>query len=303
MTPAFLKTALWKAFAPERVQGTDDRLYRGFALGLAVLLLGVSLPLNALQGLPLRLLAPVAAGGLASALLFALSLRGQRHDWAFLGLALGLLTFWFFAYGGSWGSTPMHLFAIVGLSVVLFRGRGRVAALCLVVGAGLALFVAERLFPQLVSPIPSDAARTADLVVGVVVCGAASGMLFWTVAVGYRTDLRHIGEANEQLRASLADVEALRGLLPVCPSCKKIRDDAGHWQALERYLQEHVGTHVTHGICPSCARKWDEEGKGQDARPESGGVGSSGEPHPLTPSPASRRGGTRPCTLRRRSRG
>lgn len=58
-----------------------------------------------------------------------------------------------------------------------------------------------------------------------------------------------------ELRNALADVKALSGLLPICSSCKNIRDDNGYWSKLETYLLEHSSIDFSHGICPDCARK------------------------------------------------
>jgi PAS domain S-box-containing protein len=57
-----------------------------------------------------------------------------------------------------------------------------------------------------------------------------------------------------QYREALAKVKLLSGLLPICASCKKIRDDQGYWQRLEKFIQEHSGAVFTHGICPDCAK-------------------------------------------------
>ncbi len=59
----------------------------------------------------------------------------------------------------------------------------------------------------------------------------------------------------EDLQAALANVKTLRGLLPMCSSCRKIRDDHGYWQQVEEYIKEHFDADFTHGICPDCARR------------------------------------------------
>lgn len=51
-------------------------------------------------------------------------------------------------------------------------------------------------------------------------------------------------------------VNILRDLLPMCASCKKIRDDKGYWSQVEEYLETHTQTMLTHGICPECILKW-----------------------------------------------
>jgi hypothetical protein len=59
----------------------------------------------------------------------------------------------------------------------------------------------------------------------------------------------------EELTEALAKVKTLSGLLPICSSCKKIRDDKGYWNRLETYIQEHSAATLTHGICPDCAQR------------------------------------------------
>jgi DNA-binding response OmpR family regulator len=52
---------------------------------------------------------------------------------------------------------------------------------------------------------------------------------------------------------------ALRRLLPICAYCRRIRDDQDYWQALERYVAESGGVRFSHGVCPDCAHKVEEE--------------------------------------------
>jgi two-component system, response regulator PdtaR len=56
-----------------------------------------------------------------------------------------------------------------------------------------------------------------------------------------------------KLQEALAQVRTLSGILPICCSCKKIRDDKGYWQRVEEYISEHTDTLFSHGICPECA--------------------------------------------------
>lgn len=58
----------------------------------------------------------------------------------------------------------------------------------------------------------------------------------------------------EELTEALANLKTLKGLLPICSSCKKIRDDRGYWQKVESYISAHTGAEFTHGICPECMR-------------------------------------------------
>ena len=63
------------------------------------------------------------------------------------------------------------------------------------------------------------------------------------------------GNLISQLQASLEKVKLLSGFIPICASCKKIRDDKGYWNQLETYIRDHSEAEFSHGICPDCARK------------------------------------------------
>ena len=73
------------------------------------------------------------------------------------------------------------------------------------------------------------------------------------------TERQRAKEELERLVRDLMDaldkVKTLRGLLPICASCKKIRSDEGYWRDIETYIQEHSEASFTHGFCPACAQK------------------------------------------------
>lgn len=58
-----------------------------------------------------------------------------------------------------------------------------------------------------------------------------------------------------QLQSALTKIKTLRGMLPICASCKKIRDDKGYWTQIEGYIRDHSEARFTHGICPDCEEK------------------------------------------------
>lgn len=58
-----------------------------------------------------------------------------------------------------------------------------------------------------------------------------------------------------ELEESLAQVKMLSGLLPICASCKKIRNDQGYWQQVEVYISENSDAEFSHGICPDCMKR------------------------------------------------
>jgi Ca2+/Na+ antiporter len=78
--------------------------------------------------------------------------------------------------------------------------------------------------------------------------------------------------ANQELRNAARNVRTLRGLIPICASCKRIRDDEGYWRQIETYVRDHSEADFSHGICPACLEKLYGEGKGGN---ESEGDGST----------------------------
>lgn len=77
------------------------------------------------------------------------------------------------------------------------------------------------------------------------------------------TNRRRIEQEKEdligQLEEALARIKTLKGLIPICAWCKKIRDDHGYWEQVECYIEAHSSAVFTHGICPECLKKVHEE--------------------------------------------
>lgn len=61
-------------------------------------------------------------------------------------------------------------------------------------------------------------------------------------------------EKNEKLIKATSEIKELQGILPICSSCKKIRDDEGYWHQVENYISQHSHAQFSHGVCPDCAR-------------------------------------------------
>lgn len=64
-----------------------------------------------------------------------------------------------------------------------------------------------------------------------------------------------LSRSNEELQRALREVKVLRGLIPICASCKNIRNDGGFWQQLEEYIGEHSEAEFSHGLCQPCLKK------------------------------------------------
>jgi hypothetical protein len=74
-------------------------------------------------------------------------------------------------------------------------------------------------------------------------------------------------QLTAELQAALRQVKTLTGLLPICAACKKIRDDEGYWQEIEKYVAKHTAARFTHGLCQDCANKFLREAGLDPMRP------------------------------------
>jgi len=76
------------------------------------------------------------------------------------------------------------------------------------------------------------------------------------ISDGYQADLRNTNRdlvaTNQRLEAALLDVRTLRGFIPVCSKCKKVRDDSGYWDSVENYLGKHSDLVLGSSVCPHC---------------------------------------------------
>lgn len=94
--------------------------------------------------------------------------------------------------------------------------------------------------------------------------GANEGLM----TEGFITDVseaKNLEVENQQvikdLQQALSEIKVLRGIIPICSSCKKIRDDKGLWSQVDQYLKEHTDSEFSHSLCPECAaRLYKKEG-------------------------------------------
>ncbi len=99
------------------------------------------------------------------------------------------------------------------------------------------------------------------IVEGEINCEFDQGKPIYTRAIFRNiTDRKKLEEERDrfiqELAQSLAKIETLSGLIPICAWCKKIRNDKGYWQAVEQYISEHSRAEFTHGMCPGCEKKY-----------------------------------------------
>jgi len=138
-----------------------------------------------------------------------------------------------------------------------------------VLGQPLTAFVEE--FPQLGAALASGEEREEDLGIGPErdlrhyhvrispLRDTRGGFTGHLVTLRDITDRHRAEEVREELIDRLQDaldqVQTLSGLLPICASCKKIRDERDNWHELDRYVENHAEVRFSHGICPQCMRE------------------------------------------------
>jgi PAS domain S-box-containing protein len=73
------------------------------------------------------------------------------------------------------------------------------------------------------------------------------------------TDRKRVEEEREklinELQAALNEIKTLRGILPLCSFCKKVRDDKGYWEQVDVYIHKYSQADISHSVCPDCAKK------------------------------------------------
>jgi hypothetical protein len=80
--------------------------------------------------------------------------------------------------------------------------------------------------------------------------------------IGFAIDITERKQAEEaleeehgRLQKALDEVRTLRGIVPICSNCKKVRDDRGFWNQVEKYVSDHTEAKFSHGICPDCVKE------------------------------------------------
>lgn len=82
------------------------------------------------------------------------------------------------------------------------------------------------------------------------------------VALARHNDLKKLNKVNEeleikttQLKQALDELKIMKGIIPICSNCKKIRDDKGYWNILETFIEKHSDALFSHSVCPECMKE------------------------------------------------
>jgi hypothetical protein len=142
-------------------------------------------------------------------------------------------------------------FLLFGLAVMIssWMGGRRVGLITTALAALIGLLLFIRPFPEPTNPSVQNEALVA--LFAIEGCGISflAGQLH-TQRTRAKQEARDAIQARDELQLALAQVRTLRGLVPICAWCKRIRNDRGYWEQLELYLKNHSEADFTHGMCP-----------------------------------------------------
>jgi integral membrane sensor domain MASE1 len=147
---------------------------------------------------------------------------------------------------------PAYVLPFLLWPVFRFGPGGSSAALLIVSLIGL-WNAALGLGPFALAGVPA-----ANLVLrsqGAMAISAVSFLLLASVVAERKRVAHEHARLAAELQQAMTEIKTLRGLIPICAWCHKVRDDAGFWQRIEMYLDAHTDATVSHSICPSCAEE------------------------------------------------
>lgn len=176
----------------------------------------------------------------------AAMLRTGRHSIADPGAAIGIMSSAVLDLALLWvtgrSASPLLAFTPVLAMVLPFVSfnasrLGLATGGLLLVGTGLVMIADGAPLSALISL--SNAGG------GALVCG-------WLLARAFGRSRRAERRRRDELAEAMASIRTLRGMLPVCGWCRRVRSDAGYWERIEAYISAHSDTTFTHGICQDC---------------------------------------------------
>jgi len=152
---------------------------------------------------------------------------------------------------------------------LLFRGWQLVVALSAVGLTFIGLMTVELLRPDVVYRYDNLPLKIWDMSITAIIFCVGFVLLILLVKSGYdrqharllsvQKTLRDTNDVleikNDELEKSLNEIKVLKGILPLCAHCRKVRDTEGYWKQLEAYISEHSEAEFSHGICENCAQE------------------------------------------------
>jgi len=197
----------------------------------------------------------VAAGS------YAFSIKKKKYEKLFLPTTLYffllLAISWFVTYG-SQGSVAFYFFIFVTFSVVYFSKKIGIFVLSVILYVAF-LLVCEYLFPDYLIKYDTPFQQFIDVGLSLILCLVVNILIIHFIYKEYVLErdmkdslLKRALLDKDQIEKMYKEIKILKGIIPICASCKMIRDANGKWNPIEEYLDKHSEAKLTHGICPDC---------------------------------------------------
>ncbi len=206
--------------------------------------IGLDLPLS-----HVLLTVVIACSGLSAYLFSRLTERFETISMPVSFFFMLLLVVGWMIDNGSLGSTGYAFLVVTTGASLYLRDRRKHIFITVFLATMVALVSIEWKFPAwLMSGHTNRIQRLMDISGTMFFCMVIVWLMVHIVIQQQREDRRKMSQLIEELRV-------LRGILPICSNCQKIRNDKGYWSELELYIENHAGVKFSHGLCPECAQK------------------------------------------------
>lgn len=202
--------------------------------------------------------------------------RGIKTNWPFwiylLIVSIIMLMEWF-VIAGIDGVAWVLFITICAITQTMFSGYHLIAANIWNYSTLITIYILTKLNIYTIPGMQSSAVNIDYYMVDIAVLATVTALLVHIVMKNYREqhvkvivlndDLvnagLHLEEKNLELSAALAEISDLREIIPICASCKNIRNDDGYYETVEKYIQRHSEVNFSHTICPDCLKKENPE--------------------------------------------
>ena len=189
--------------------------------------------------------------------------------WTFIVLIFVIIFYVWYMIGGISSVSPLAALAFFAAIPIILDGRSRIFVLLALVAFISILFAIETAHPDLVHMYDTRLKFISDSYVCTIFIGSGIAIGI-TMIVKSHSHQRSVIESlnfsltdankllaarNEELQKAMKEIKTLKGIIPICSHCKKIRDSKGDWKRLEEYIQMHSDAEFSHGLCQECARK------------------------------------------------
>lgn len=164
---------------------------------------------------------------------------------------------------GSNGSTLGYFFILFVIGKIILSPPYDKWLLVISFAALTGLLLFEHFRPELIIPYISESHMFLDKVMSMMICLVVITILVHLILKEYQNErtrsellYQQTLKDKEDLEQALTEIKILRGILPVCSFCKKIRDENNQWRTMENYISSHSEARFTHSFCPECSRKY-----------------------------------------------